>query len=57
MIKERMLEFLILDTLLRNAPWSALRQKYDLEMIKNRFEELYQEFLEPYIIDKNSKEL
>ena len=63
MIKEKMLEFLILE-IIRSRVFNRNHMStviidgcsYDLEKIHERYRNLRREFLEPYIIDSTSKE-
>lgn len=64
MIKEKMLELLILDKVIfnvgrynRELNVIALSDyKYDWNKLEERYKLLVQEFLEPYVIESNSKE-
>jgi hypothetical protein len=60
MISEKMLEFLVLDKIvqmyLNEDSESYLLQVYDWDKIFDRYDQLRDEFLEPYVIDSNSKE-
>lgn len=63
MIQERMLELLLLSNVLNNY-FCDRRTKviklngkeYDYDKIYKRYRILMEEFLSPYVIDKNSKE-
>lgn len=60
MIKERMIELLILTQVIQETAgeieFVRHGKKYDKEKIYKRFNELAEEFLEPYVIDSTSKE-
>lgn len=58
MIVERELELLILTALTNtfNSNFNIGDKEYSIDKIASRTEELILEFLEPYVIDKNSKE-
>ena len=61
MIKERMLELLILERIITQSKveYTALEfngKKYDNQKIYERFAELLEEFLEPYVIESTLKE-
>lgn len=60
MIKERMIELLILLKVIQEISGGAelVRhgKKYDKEKVYKRFDELIEEFLEPYVIESGSKE-
>lgn len=55
-----MLEFLVLDKIvqiyLNEDSESYLLKVYDWDKIFDRYDQLRDEFLEPYVIDSNSKE-
>lgn len=59
MIKERMLEFLILENIMQFDKIHMISfdgKYYDGEKMTKRYKELKKEFLEPYVIDTSSKE-
>lgn len=61
MIKERMLELLILERIIEQSKpeYTILNfkdKKYDNRKIYDRFAELLEEFLEPYVIESTLKE-
>lgn len=61
MIKERMLELLILERIIEQSKpeYTILNFKdkeYDNQKIYDRFAELLEEFLEPYVIESTLKE-
>lgn len=59
MIKERMLELLILENIMQFDEIYMLSfdgRYYDGEKMEKRYKELKKEFLEPYVIDTISKE-
>lgn len=56
-MKERMLEFLILQEIIKDNKIKLFKRtiefdgiKYDFDKIKQRYKELTKEFLEPYVI-------
>lgn len=60
MIKEKMLELLILTQVIQETAdeieFVRHGKKYDKEKVYKRFDELVEEFLEPYVIESDSKE-
>ena len=57
MIKEKMLELLVLKMIIQKEDSLKLvSDEYDWEQIHERFVWLLDEFLEPYVIESNSKE-
>ena len=62
MINERMLEFLSLAEIINN--WELMRfsgivideKEYNWEKVHERYQELAEELLSPYVINKDSKE-
>lgn len=62
MINERMLEFLSLAEIINN--WELMRfagivtnvKDYNWEKVHKRYQELAEELLSPYVINKDSKE-
>lgn len=61
MINERMLEFLSLAEIMSN--WDIMysgivtdEKEYNLEKVYERYKELAEELLSPYVINKDSKE-
>jgi hypothetical protein len=60
MISEKMLEYLVLDKIIKKYlkaySENYLPEIYNWNKIFDRFDQLKDEFLEPYVIDSNSKE-
>jgi hypothetical protein len=60
MISEKMLEYLVLDKIIKKYlkaySENYLPEIYNWNKIFDRYTQLKDEFLEPYVIDSNSKE-
>lgn len=59
MIQERMLELLVLDLILKDISGKTIKFKgktYNARAIAKRTSDILEEFLEPYVIESNSKE-
>lgn len=60
MIKEKMIELLVLSEIIDGLPKEGILirkgKQYSKEKLFNRFDKLLEEFLEPYVIESDSKE-